>query len=199
MELLVNQEGKIFGWMSKSDIIYTLRRIGDTIEFWPTRDYPERSEWGQKVTPTQPKSGDYVTISGVTYLLLFTRFAKGSDVAISPVPEDWDPQPSLFWRKKGTSISSPYYAVDKSGKLVTIGGSSGVALSKVDMGLSTTLEFVAISGEVSQAASSWGARDVALGLDGQKLVVDGYEYSLSYTEIEAGLSFEISPSLANYS
>lgn len=90
MELLVNQEGKIFGWMSKSDIVYTLRRVGNTIEFWPTRDYPERSEWGQKVTPTQPKSGDYITVSGVTYLMVFTRFAKGSDVSISPVPEDWD-------------------------------------------------------------------------------------------------------------
>lgn len=76
--------------MSKSDIVYTLRRVGDTIEFWPTRDYPERSEWGQKVTPKQPKSGDYITVSGVTYLMVFPRFSKGSDVTIDPVPEDWD-------------------------------------------------------------------------------------------------------------
>lgn len=196
MELLVNQEGKIFGWMSKTDIIYTLRRIGDTIEFWPTRDYPERSEWGQKVTPTQPKSGDYVTISGVTYLLLFTRFAKGSDVAISPVPEDWDPQPSLFWRRKGTGINSPYYAVDKSGRLVTLGDTDGVALTRDSRG--TYKEFVAITDEAASAYSAWGHRNVQAGLDFPKLIVDGFEYTLTTDEIAAGQWYDITPALDMY-
>lgn len=196
MELLVNQEGKIFGWMSKSDIVYTLRRVGDTIEFWPTRDYPERSEWGQKVTPSQPKSGDYITVSGVTYLMVFTRFSKGSDVTIDPVPEDWDPQPSLFWRKRGTQINSPYYAVDKSGKLVTIGDAEGVALTRDSRG--TSKKFVALTDEAAQAYTAWGHRNVQTGLDYPKLFVDGFEYTLTTDEIAAGQSYSITPALEMY-
>lgn len=195
MELLVNQEGKLYGWMSKTSIIYTLRRIGNTIEFWPTRDYPERSEWGQKVTPTQPKSGDYITVSGVTYLMVFTRFSKGSDVSISPVPEDWEPQPSLFWRRRGSDLD-PSYAVDKYGRLVTIGDADGVALSIDARGRYKT--FVAITDEVAQAYSAWGHRNVQPGLDYPKLIVDGYEYTMDYAEIAAGNNFNITPALETY-
>lgn len=107
--------------MSKTSIIYTLRRIGETIEFWPTRDYPERSVWGQKVASGQPKSGDYINVGGETYLMVFQRFSKGSDVSISPVPDDWEqpvPTESIWFR----NFDDDFYCVDRQGNLLSFGG-----------------------------------------------------------------------------
>lgn len=194
MELLVNQEGKVFGWMSKSDIIYTLRRIGDTIEFWPTRDYPERSEWGQKVTPTQPKSGDYITVSGVTYLMVFTRFTKGSDVSISPVPEDWDPQPVAAGLKWRAASGGTKLLVDHLGKLL-------VFVNEPD-------ELVASQGAVSDVwvnaadftnyAQQWGSKFVQVTGDVFTLSDDGVNYTFTSMMTIAGQNVTITPEPTNY-
>lgn len=194
MELLVNQEGKIFGWMSKSDIIYTLRRIGNTIEFWPTRDYPERSEWGQKVTPTQPKSGDYITVSGVTYLMVFTRFSKGSDVSISPVPEDWDPQPvaaGLKWRAAAGGVK---LLVNHLGRLLyCVSGNDEFVIREGD-----GVGIWADGAEFINYAQQWSTRGVNVTGDVFTLSDDGVDYTFTSIMTVAGQNVTITPEPTNY-
>lgn len=180
--------------MSKTSIIYTLRRIGNTIEFWPTRDYPERSEWGQKVTPTQPKSGDYITVSGVTYLMVFTRFSKGSDVSISPVPEDWDPQPVAAGLKWRAAAGGTKLLVDHLGQVLwCVFGNDELVVSQG-----------AVSGVWLNAAGytnyaqQWGGKGVNVTGDVFTLSDDGVDYTFTSIMTVAGQNVTITPEPTNY-
>ena len=184
----MNQEGKIYGWMSKTSIVYTLRRIGNTIEFWPTRDYPERSVWGQKVTSSQPKSGDYITVSGETYLMVFQRFSKGSDVTISPVPDDWDqpvPTESIYMR----NFADDYYAVDRQGNLLSFGG------RVIWQGKLYSLEDSANSMRYWQNAV--GIHELpALAIGDNSVTLDGVTYNINYNNLFDDIT--ITPAAEDY-
>lgn len=194
MELLVNQDGKIFGWMSKSDIVYTLRRVGNTIEFWPTRDYPERSEWGQKVTPSQPKSGDYITVSGVTYLMIFTRFSKGSDVAISPVPEDWDPQPVAAGLKWRSAAGGNKLLVNHLGRLLLFqyDGEDLVIKENGEEGVWDD------ANNYATYAQQWGGVGQVVPSEDFTLTDDGIEYEIRFDWADPSRGVVISPEPTNY-
>ena len=192
MELLVNQEGKIYGWMSKTSIVYTLRRVGNTIEFWPTRDYPERSVWGQKVTSSQPKSGDYITVSGETYLMVFQRFSKGSDVTISPVPDDWDqpaPTESIYMR----NFDDDYYAVDRQGNLLSFGGHLIFGTAP-----NASLEAAEQSAEIIRYwQNAVSVRELSALVAGDNSVtLDGVTYNINYGD--ASHRVTITPTAENY-
>jgi hypothetical protein len=126
--------------------------------------------------------------------MVFPRFSKGSDVTISPVPEDWETPPVANGLKWRAAAGGDKILVDHLGKLLHCVSGTDELVIREGVGVGVWAD----AAEYNNYATQWGVRGVEVTGDVFTLSDDGVNYTFRSIMTIAGEDVTITPEPTNY-